>query len=160
MQRFMPGFRFLTRGQHPFPVDGHVIRFDTMYAEIGRLLRKLEEEVLIAGGRIVIRDFATPAQVAALPERLVFNCTGLGAAKLFGDTGMVPVRGQLAILLPQPEVRYAFNGDMGYMFPRPDGILCGGSFEKGVDVAEPTPDRVARILSRHAAFFGGFRCTA
>jgi len=161
MQRFMPGFHFVDRRDHPFPIDsGYVIRFDTMYAETGRLLRKLEEEVLIAGGKIVIREFATPADVMALPERSVFNCTGLGAARLFGDTGLIPVRGQLAILLPQPEVRYAFNGDMGYMFPRADGILCGGSFEKGVDVAEPTPERIARILSRHTAFFGGFRCTA
>ncbi|MEO5938576.1 MAG: FAD-dependent oxidoreductase [Sphingomonas sp.] len=161
MQRFMPGFHFVDRRDHPFPIDsGYVIRFDTMYTETGRLLRKLEEEVLIAGGKIVIRDFATPSDVAALPERLVFNCTGLGAAKLFGDTGLIPVRGQLAILLPQPEVRYAVGGDMGYMFPRADGILCGGSFEKGETVAEPTPQRIARILSRHAAFFGGFRCTA
>ena len=49
---------------------------------------------------------------------------------------------------------------MGYMFPRADGILCGGSFEKGETVAEPTPQCIARILSRHAAFFGRFRCTA
>ncbi|RYE02759.1 MAG: FAD-binding oxidoreductase [Sphingomonadales bacterium] len=161
LARYMPDLQYLERAQHPFPIDtGHVIRFDTMYAETGRLLRKLEQDILIAGGRIQVRDFATPADIATLPERLVFNCTGLGAAALFGDTGMIPIRGQLAILLPQPEVRYAFNGGMGYMFPRPDGIVCGGSYEKGVDVAEPQPEHIARILDRHAAFFGGFRCTA
>ena len=42
----------------------------------------------------------------------------------------MPVRGQLAILLPQPEVRYAFTGEAGYMFPRADGILLGGTFER------------------------------
>lgn len=158
LARYMPGLEYLDRSRHPFPVDGHVIRFDTMYAETGRLLRKLEQDVLIAGGKIVVRDFATPADIAALPERLVFNCTGLGAAALFDDSELVPVRGQLAVLLPQPDVRYAFGGRMGYMFPRADGILCGGTFEKGEQVAEPQAADIERILASHAAFFGGFRC--
>ena len=42
------------------------------------------------------------------------------------------MRGQLAILLPQPEVRYAFTGEAGYMFPRADGIVLGGTFERGI----------------------------
>ncbi|MDF2493471.1 FAD-dependent oxidoreductase [Sphingomonas sp.] len=158
--RYMPGLRYLDTAEHPFPISGHVIRFDTMYAETGRLLRKLEQDVRIAGGRIVVRNFDSAADVDALPERLVFNCTGLGAAALFGDRDLIPVRGQLAILLPQPEVNYAFGGQMGYMFPRPDGIVCGGTFERGERVAVPQPGDIDTILSRHAAFFGGFRCSA
>jgi glycine/D-amino acid oxidase-like deaminating enzyme len=157
---YMPGLRYLTRDEHPFPLDGHVIRFETMYAEAGRLLRKLEQDIQIAGGRILVRDFAAPADIAALPEALVFNCTGLGSHALFNDTGLVPVRGQLAILLPQPEIRYAINAPMGYMFPRPDGILCGGSWERGEWDPTPQPDRIANILASHQAFFTGFRCTA
>lgn len=157
---YMPGLRYVTRDEHPFPLDGHVIRFETMYAETGRLLRKLEQDVAIAGGRIVVRDFASPAEVAALPEPLVFNCTGLGSNRLFGDAGLHPVRGQLAILLPQPEIRYAINASMGYMFPRPDGILCGGTWEHDEWTAEPQPQDIARILESQAAFFGAFRCTA
>jgi glycine/D-amino acid oxidase-like deaminating enzyme len=91
---------------------------------------------------------------------LVFNCTGLGSRALFGDTGLIPARGQLAILLPQPEIRYAYSGRMGYMFPRPDGILCGGTFERGVEIAEPQQADIDGILANHAAFFAGFRCTA
>ena len=157
-RQFMPNLHVVPRAEHPFPVDGQVVAFDTMYAETGRLLRKLEEDVRIAGGRIAIRDFATPADIQALPEALVFNCTGLGSRALFGDTSLIPVRGQLAILLPQPEIRYAFQGAMGYMFPRADGILLGGTFEKGVDVAEPQQADIDRILASHAAFNAGFRC--
>ena len=153
----MPGYRVLTPGEHPFPVD-RLYRYDTMYIETSRFLRELTRDIQIAGGRIVVRRFATPTEVAALPERLVFNCTGLGAGALFGDATMYPIRGQLAILLPQPDVRYAFNGSMGYMFPRPDGILLGGSYEKGVGDPTPQPDRIARILERHRAFNAGFRC--
>ncbi len=146
-------------GRHPFPVDS-VRRYMTMYAETDHLLRQLTRDVQIAGGRFVVRAFASPAEVAALPETLVFNCTGLGAGKLFGDTVIEPVRGQLAILLPQAEVQYAYLGTMGYMFPRGDGVVCGGSFEHGEWDPSPQPERIARILARHAAFFGAFRCAA
>ncbi|MDG2535343.1 FAD-dependent oxidoreductase [Sphingomonas sp. HITSZ_GF] len=146
-------------GEHPFPVQ-RVRRFSTMYAESGHLLRQLMRDVQIAGGRFVLRDFATPADILALPETLVFNCTGLGAGKLFGDTGIEPVRGQLAVLLPQSEVQYAYAGRMGYMFPRADGIICGGTFEHGEWDPTPQPERIAKILDKQRAFFAGFRCTA
>lgn len=157
--RYETDAAILGPGEHPFPV-ARVLRFTTMYAETGHLLRQLIRDVQIAGGKFVVREFATPADVAALPETLVFNCTGLGAGKLFGDTQIEPVRGQLAVLLPQPEVNYAFAGRMGYMFPRGDGIICGGTFEHGQWDATPDPQVIARIIARQQAFFAGFRCTA
>ena len=156
---FPPVNRVLGPDEHPFPVDS-LIRFDTLYVETGRYLRQMIRDVQIAGGRIEVRGFATPAEIAALPERLVFNCTGLGARELFGDTELRPARGQLAILLPQPEVRYAFTGQAGYMFPRADGILLGGTFELDEWSTEPEPERIARILASHQRLFDGFRCTA
>ena len=46
------------------------------------------------------------------------------------------------------------------MFPRPDGIILGGTFE--VDEFDPTPQPadVANILASQKRFFSGFRCTA
>ena len=154
---YEPGLISLGPGQHPFPVE-RVIRFTTMYAEVGHLLRQLMRDIQIAGGRFVIRDFQTSTEVAALPERLIFNCTGLGAGRLFGDTTLEPVRGQLAMLLPQPEVQYAYAGRTGYMFPRGDGIVLGGTFEHGETLAEPQPADIARIVASHRRFFAGMRC--
>ena len=146
--------------QHPFPVSGPLHRFETLYVETGRFLRELARDIQIAGGRFAIRNFASPADIAALPETLVFNCTGLGSHALFGDTQLRPIRGQLAILLPQPEVRYAYMGDMSYMFPRPDGILLGGTYEHDEWDATPQPDAIARIIASHQRFFAGMRCPA
>jgi glycine/D-amino acid oxidase-like deaminating enzyme len=156
---FPPINRMLRPAEHPFPIDS-VLRYDTMYVETGRYLRQMTRDVHVAGGKIEVRRFATPADIATLPESLVFNCTGLGSRELFGDQELHPIRGQLAILEPQPEVRYAVQGEFGYMFPRADGILLGGTFER--DVFDPTPDpaRIARIIDRHKRFFGSFRCTA
>ena len=156
---FPPVNRLLAAREHPFPLD-QVVRYDTMYVETGRYLRQMERDVRLAGGRIEIRRFATPADVAALPESLVFNCTGLGSRDLFGDTELEPIRGQLAILEPQPEVRYAALGDFGYMFPRSDGILLGGTFEHGVWDATPQPADIADIIASQKRFFSSFRCTA
>jgi len=59
-----------------------------------------------------------------LAEPVVFNCTGLGARALFNDQELAPVKGQLTVLLPQPEVNYiALMEDDLYMFPRTDGIV-------------------------------------
>ena len=145
--------------RHPFPVD-RLVRYETLYVETGRFLRQMMRDVQIAGGRFEVRRFASPAEIAALPERLVFNCTGLGARELFGDAELRPARGQLAVLLPQPEVRYAFTGRAGYMFPRADGILLGGTFELDEWSTEPEPAAIADILASHRRLFAGFRCTA
>lgn len=156
---FPPVNRQLRPAEHPFPLD-RVLRYDTMYVETGRYLRQMLRDFHIAGGKVEVRRFATPAELAALPEALLFNCTGLGSRDLFGDADLHPARGQLAILEPQPEVRYAFTGSSGYMFPRPDGIVLGGTFE--VDQWDPTPQPadIAAILNSHREFFSAFRCTA
>lgn len=157
--RFHPDARALSRAEHPFPVE-NMVRYNTMYVETGRFLRQLTRDVQVAGGRIEVRKFASPREIAALPERLVFNCTGLGSRELFGDGELHPIRGQLAILLPQPEVRYAFAGGAGYMFPRADGILLGGTFERDEWEAIPEPATIERIVASHRELFAGFRCTA
>jgi glycine/D-amino acid oxidase-like deaminating enzyme len=156
---YPPINRVLSPAEFPFPL-ANVVRYDTLYIETGRYLRQMIRDVEMSGGRIEVRRFATPADIATLPETLVFNCTGLGSRELFGDTDLHPARGQLAILLPQPEVRYAYMGSSGYMFPRPDGIVLGGTFE--LDQWDPNPDpaQIAGILASHKRFFDGFRCTA
>jgi glycine/D-amino acid oxidase-like deaminating enzyme len=156
---YPPINRVLSPAEFPFPL-ANVVRYDTLYIETGRYLRQMIRDVEMSGGRIEVRRFATPADIATLPESLVFNCTGLGSRELFGDTDLHPARGQLAILLPQPEVGYAFMGSAGYMFPRPDGIVLGGTFE--LDQWDPNPDpaQIAGILASHKRFFDGFRCTA
>ena len=159
LDTFPPVNRVLSPRQYPFPLDS-VRRYDTMYVETGRYLRQMMRDVQIAGGKIAVRRFATPAEVAALPETLVFNCTGLGSRELFGDAELQPARGQLAILLPQPEVRYAYTGAAGYMFPRDDGIILGGTFELDEWSTVPDPKTIGGILDSQRHFFNAFRCTA
>ena len=158
-ESFMSDWRVLSPGDHPFPVDS-MVGYRTMYVETPRFLRQLTADILSAGGKIKLRKFASPAELEALPETLVFNCTGIGARDLFGDLELRPVRGQLAVLQPQPEVLYAAAGRWGYMFPRADGILLGGTFERDVWDTTPDPAAIADIVSSHRRFFDEVRCTA
>ena len=85
------------------------------------------------------------------------NCTGLGAKGLFQDEELTPVKGQLTVLAPQPEVNYvAYQHDL-YMIPRRDGILLGGTFERGNWSLEPDPGEKRRILEGHRRIFSQFR---
>ena len=156
---FPPINRVLTPADHPFPLD-KVMRYDTMYVETGRYLRQMLRDVQIAGGKVEVRRFATPAEIASLSEVLVINCTGLGSRDLFGDQDLHPARGQLAILEPQPEVQYALTGGPGYMFPQPDGIILGGTFELDLWDTTPEPATIQRIVAAQKHFFDSFRCTA
>jgi len=152
-----PGVRDLGPGEHPFPAP-YVRRFVSMLVETARYLRKMEEDVRRAGGSIVVREFRDRSEIAQLPEPLVVNCTGLGARELFDDEQLVPVRGQLEVLLPQPEVDYiALLGNGLYMMPRSDGIILGGTFERGDWSLDPDADTSRRILTGHQEFFSQVR---
>lgn len=147
----------LAPGDHPFPAR-YVRRFTTMLIETPIYLAAMLQDFRIAGGRLAIRDFGSRDQILALDEPVVFNCTGLGARGLFDDEELIPAKGQLTFLLPQPEVDYiTLPGNGLYMFPRSDGILLGGTFERGVWTLDPDPEAERRILDGHRAFFDGMR---
>jgi glycine/D-amino acid oxidase-like deaminating enzyme len=107
-----------------------------------------------AGGNIVIREFMDRGDVLTLDEPVIINCSGLGSRTLFEDAELIPIKGQLTFLLPQTEINYMIIGNGGlYMFPRSDGILLGGTFERNQWSLEPDPVATRRIIDGHRAFF-------
>lgn len=154
---FMPELRDLRPEEHPFTGYQYVRQFDSMLIEPPIYLNALVQDFRQAGGEVVVRDFQDVSSVQALKLPLVFNCTGLGAKALFGDAELVPVRGQLTFLLPQPEVDYATIPEDLYMFPRSDGILLGGTHETGNWSLAPDDETKQRILARHKTIFENMR---
>ncbi|WP_242109423.1 NAD(P)/FAD-dependent oxidoreductase [Luteimonas aquatica] len=139
-------------GTHPF-AGRYLHEIQTMIIEPTIYLPAMIDAVRLAGGRVVVRGFAHLDEVAALPEPLVFNCTGLGARDLFGDASMLPIKGQLTVLAPQPEIDYATIAGRYYMFPRRDGIQLGGTHERNVWSTEPDPALSAQILEGQRKVF-------
>jgi glycine/D-amino acid oxidase-like deaminating enzyme len=131
-----------------------VRQFSTMLIEPSIYLSALLRDFYIAGGRVVVKEFKSPAEIARLREQVVFNCTGLGSRALFADEELVPVRGQLEILLPQPEIDYCYLSS-GYMFPRRDGIVLGGTWDHDDWSLKPNAAQAAGILAAHTEIMNG-----
>ena len=69
------------------------------------------------------------------------------------DAELTPIKGQLTVLLPQPEIDYITLTNDLYMFPRRDGILLGGTHERNVWTLEPNVDAMQHVLDGHTQFF-------
>lgn len=137
--------------QHPFP-SRYAIWRRQMRIEPSIYLDALVRDFLVFGGRLVIRAFDTPRDLMALDEPIIVNCTGLGARTLFGDDTMMPVKGQLTVLIPQPEVNYACR-----TMPRSDGIALGTTQERGIATLEPNEDARKRIVEACIKFYSAMR---
>jgi D-amino-acid oxidase len=157
LARYLPELRDLQAEENPFTGFKYVRQFDGMIIEPPVYLRALVEDFHEAGGVIRVGELHDRAAIAALAETLVFNCTGLGARALFGDEELVPLKGQLTFLLPQPEVNYALLAGDLYMFSRSDGILLGGTHERNVWTLDVNEQAKATIVAGHKALFDRFR---
>ncbi len=143
----------LSRNEHPFDAD-HALHIDTMLVEPAVYLPEMMNDFQIAGGKIIVKDFRDRSEVLQLDEPVIINCTGLGSRDLFDDRELIPIKGQLTFLLPQAEVDYIIIGNSGlYMFPRSDGILLGGTYERNNWDTTPDPEATRRIIDGHRAFF-------
>src|SRR5213593_4516639 len=151
----------LEPGEHPFPAK-YAIRRSSMRIQPSIYLDAIVRDFLLFGGKIVIRKFDTPRDLMSLPESVIVNCTGLGSFTLFNDTELVPIKGQLTVLVPQPEVRYrangrTANGGNASMNPRADGIVIGNLQDRGNWSLEPDPEVRQRNMEAAIEFFGAMR---
>ncbi len=145
----------LAPGTHPFPTR-YVKQTVTMLIEPAKFLRRVRNDFLIAGGKILPRNFRDVDEVLSLDENVIFNCTGLGARALFGDEELQPAKGQLVFIPPDPAVDYLTVGGgpgITYMFPRKGEILLGGSWQVGDWSRSPDPDVTERILASNRSVF-------
>lgn len=133
-----------------------VREFKSMMIEPPIYLRALLRDFYNAGGRLVVKEFKNRQELMRLPEPVIFNCSGLGARELFSDKKLIPARGQLEVLLPQPEIDYAYIG-AAHMFPRSDGIILGGTFDPDDWNLEVNPDHSKYILETHERIMKGLR---
>ena len=149
------GRELLNEGEHPFDTR-YARRRPKLRFEPAAYLDAVMHDVLAFGGRIVVRSFDTPRDLAALPESLIINCTGLGAKRLFGDEELTPVKGQLVVLVPQPEV----NWSLATMLPRSDGIVLGHVMQPGVWSLDVDEGERQRVIDYHLRIFGAMRAVS
>lgn len=140
-------------GDHPFP-SRYVRRSLTLVMDMPVFLRNTLRDFRGWGGELVIRTFDGPESVLALDEPVIVNCSGLGAAEVWGDTGMEPLKGQLTLLVPQPEVDYVLSGRGFSLVPRSNSLLLGGAGNSPDDWSmEPDQEAIRQVVeSAHEVF--------
>lgn len=129
-------------GNQPFAAK-YVRRGARMMFNLPAYARMLLADFRANGGRIVIDEFHSPADFARLPHRTLVNATGYGARALVGDESIVPVRGQLTRLIPQPQAQYGLQYRRVSVTPRRDALVLqyGGEDEyHGYNDAGREPD--------------------
>jgi len=118
----VPQPEVLTADNNPFPVK-YGTRTSQMFFNFTEYGHLLTSEFFAAGGKIEMRDFHAPSELATLKEKVVINCPGFAARDWWKDKNMMPVRGQTGWLIPQPEVNYAMTYRNVQMLSKSDGIM-------------------------------------
>ena len=135
----------LPPGTHPFPTR-YARRNSSLTFNIAGYSRQLVNDFLVEGGKIEHVEFHSPSELTQVPQKVVINATGYGARALWNDESIVPVRGQIAWLIPQPEVNYGVQYKNLNILARRDGIVVqdGGIGDmEGYNDANEQPDRAA-----------------
>jgi glycine/D-amino acid oxidase-like deaminating enzyme len=104
----------------------------------------LMSEFAADGGRFELAEFNSLEELGRIREKTFVNCTGYGARTLFNDQSVIPVRGQLALMMPQSEVNYGLFYRSISFVPRRDGWVfqdVGPNDYYGYDIDSTTPDR-------------------
>ena len=161
LRDLVPRRQLLPRGASPFDAP-FVYRSETMMFNIADYGHTLMTDFLLAGGELRRMEFHTPSELAALKEKVVIDCPGYGGRSLWRDESITPVRGQIAWLIPQPEVTYGAFYKGVNMLSRRDGIVVqsvGGGDMEGYGDDNETPDRAEadKTVTTIAELYSRFR---
>lgn len=146
-------------GYHPFG-DREVVTTSGLMFNIPAYSDYLLSSFLSLGGRIEVRQFHAPTDLSSLPQKTLVNCTGYGARALFGDDTLVPVRGQLARMIPDGDVRYGLYFNQVSFVPRRDGWVFQVTgpddyYGFGIDNTQPDRAEAERAVTTIAGLFTG-----
>jgi hypothetical protein len=139
----LPQAREFPPGTHQLGAH-YLKRGSMMMFNISGYSRLLLEEFHSNGGKILITEFHQPGDLARLPHQTIVNCTGYGARALFGDDSVIPVRGQLARMSPDPLITYGLFYHRVSFLPRRDGLVfqaVGDDDYYGFNDSATRPDR-------------------
>lgn len=141
------------------PFEGHAspgFEYQTLLVEPPIFLNKLRSDLRCASVEMKQDNFKSPQQILDLSEPLVINCMGLGSRRVWPDSKLVPIKGQLILLRPQPCLQYLYSGaPQGYIFPRQDKVAVGGTQEDCNEDDTPHDEMCAEIIRGHEDAFNG-----
>lgn len=128
----------------PMNCAGHA--YKTLLIEPPIFLKRLHNDLVAKLGKDAFHKRKQPfasapnshtlsPDIAKLSQKIIVNCTGLGAGDLVRDRRVRPIKGHLVLLPRQPRLGYLFSGYechdwVQYLFPRSDGVIVGGTYQE------------------------------
>jgi D-amino-acid oxidase len=147
---WVPGYRELTTDEIP---DGYASGFEISVPRIDppRYLPYLVGRLEELGTTITVRPPINDLAELVGPGRIVVNCAGLGARQLIGDGELFAIRGQVVAVtnpgLVDGRLDETAPIDIGYVLPRIDEVILGGTRQIGDERIDPDAATTARILA-------------
>lgn len=117
-----PSREIMPAGSTPFR-QPFVARQSHMFFNFTTYGHRMMDMFHAAGGSIVERNFRSPGEFASLPQKVVIVCLGYAARDFLGDRSLIPVRGQTAWLVPQPDMNYGVYYKGFIALSKADGIV-------------------------------------
>jgi D-amino-acid oxidase len=140
----VPRAQELPEGATPFPVR-YVRRSESMVFNSPEYSHMLMRDFFAAGGTFVRKEFHAPNDLTQLSEKVVINCPGYAAREWWNDNTITPKRGQIAWLIPQPEVNYGLTFRGTLVTSRRDAIAVqdtSGGEAQGYNNSSELADRI------------------
>ena len=134
------------------------LRYSAPVVAMPVYLDYLTDQVIASGGLLQFgRPLSDLAEAAASSSaRILVNCTGIGARALTQDADLVPVRGQVVVVV-NPGLTEFFVGErespdeITYFFPHGATAVLGGIEQHGNASTEPDRALAAHIVKTCAA---------
>jgi D-amino-acid oxidase len=157
----VPRAQELPEGATPFPVR-YVRRSESMVFNIPEYSHMLMRDFFAAGGKFARKEFHAPNDLTQLSEKVVINCPGYAAREWWNDNTITPKRGQIAWLIPQPEVNYGLTYKGTLVTSRRDAIAVqdtSGGEMQGYNNSSELADRTEadHAVGALAGLFSRFR---
>ena len=116
------------------------------------LLNGLMREAKEKGVRFHNKKFETLDEILKLDEKVIFNCTGWGSAKLFGDDKIVPIAGHLLYLKKVSGLNYFLcaknkKGEIVSTYPHAEKLAIGLSYQKLGYIQAPLEETVQMVMN-------------
>ena len=128
------------------------LEYSTILIEPPFFLDQIKKDLVQRKVEFRVMKIESVNQVKQIGSKAIVNCLGLAAGALFEDSSVIPLRGHLVHLEPQ-DLGYLLSHENGYVFPRRDCLVVGGSVERGVADTEPNESACKEILGRNRAVF-------
>ena len=116
-------------------------------AYMAYLLQQFQE----LGGRVEQRTITSLAELQA-QNRLIVNCSGIGARRLAGDETLYPIRGQIVRVSAPAARRYFIDeagpGALAYVIPRRHDCILGGTAGEDDWNLDIDPEKALEILRK------------